>query len=75
MTTVASKGKEKEVDIQVTEKFTMTELPETSKEQGQVQISPTQTNVAKISILQTPHNVEKGKKRDAEATTPVNGSS
>ena len=53
----------------------MTELPETSKEQGQVQIAPTQTNVVKISILQNPLNVEKGKKRDAEAATPISGSS
>ena len=28
-----------------------------------------------MSILQTPLNVEKGKKRDAEAATPVSGSS
>ena len=32
--TVASKGKKKEVDIQVTKKLKMTEQPETSKEQG-----------------------------------------
>ena len=53
----------------------MTEQPETSKEQGQVQISPTHTNVAEMSILQTPLNVEKGKKRDAKAATPISGSS
>ena len=28
-----------------------------------------------MSILQTPLNVEKGKKRDAEAATPLSGSS
>ena len=32
LATVQSKGKEKEPDIQVFEKFTMTEQPETSKE-------------------------------------------
>lgn len=70
LATLVSKGKEKEANIQVTKKFTMTEQPETSKEQGQIQISPTQINVAEFSILQTPLNVEKGKKRDAEAATP-----
>ena len=59
LATVASKGKEKEADIQVTEKFTMTEQPETSKEKGKIQVSPTQTNVAEISIIKTPLNVEK----------------
>ena len=34
--TITSKGKEKETDIQVTEKFTMTEQPKTSKEQAQI---------------------------------------
>ena len=43
----------------------MTEQPKTSKEQAQIQTSPTQINVAEISILQTPLNEEKGKKRDA----------
>ena len=32
-------------------------------------------DVEKISILQTPLNEEKGKKRDAETTTPISGSS
>ena len=49
----------------------MTEQPQTSKGQDQVQISPTQTNVAEVSILQTPLNLEKSKKRDAEIATPV----
>ena len=31
--------------------------------------------MAEISVLQTPLNVEKGKKRDAEAATPISGSS
>ena len=29
--------------------------------------------MAEVSILQTPLNVEKGKKRDVEVATPVNG--
>jgi len=75
LATVQSKGKEKEPDIQVFEKFTMTEQPETSKEQVQVQIPPIQINEPEISILQTPINIEKGKKRDVEVATPVGGSS
>ena len=75
LATVQSKGKEKEPDIQVFEKFTMTEQLETSKEQFQVQIPPIQINEPEISILQTPINIEKGKKRDAEVATPVGGSS
>ena len=49
----------------------MTEQLETSKEQGQVQIPPVQINELEISNLQTPLNVEKGKKREAETSTPV----
>lgn len=51
----------------------MTEQPETSKEQGQVQIPPVQINEPEIADLQTPLNVEKGKKREAETSTPVGG--
>lgn len=72
---VESKGKEKEPDIQIIEKFIMTAQPETSKEQGQGQIPPTQISEPEISILQTPLNIEKGKKREAETTTPIGGSS
>ena len=48
----------------------MTEQPQTSKGQDQVQVSSVQTNPVEVSILQTPLNVEKGKRREAEATTP-----
>ena len=53
----------------------MTEQPETSKEQCQGQIPPTQISEPEISILQTPLNIEKGKKREVETTTPIGGSS
>ena len=53
----------------------MTQQSETSEEHGQVQIPPTQINEPEISILQPPLNVEKGKKRNVEAATPVGGSS
>ena len=53
----------------------MIEQPQTSKGQDQVQVSSVQTNPVEMSILQTPLNVEKGKKREAEAATPLTGSS
>ena len=53
----------------------MTEQPQTSKGQEQVQIPPIHINEPEISILQTPLNVEKGKKRDAKTATPISGSS
>ena len=53
----------------------MTEQPQTSKGQDQVQVSSVQTNIIESSILQTSLNVEKGKKRDAKAATPFTGSS
>ena len=40
----------------------MKEQPETSKEQGQGQIPPTQISELEISILQNPLNIEKGKR-------------
>lgn len=70
---VSSKGKEKEVDTQVKETFTMTEQPQTSKGQDQVHVSSIQTNPVEMSIFQTPLNMEKGKKREAEAATPLTG--
>jgi len=59
----------------VIETFKMTEQPQTSKGQDQVQVSSVQTNPIEISILQTPSKVEKGKKREAESTTSLNESS
>ena len=53
----------------------MKEQPQTSKGQDQVQVSSIQTNPIEVSILQTPLNVEKGKRREAEAATPFIGSS
>ena len=53
----------------------MTKQPENSKEQGQGQIPPTQISEPEISILQTPLNIEKGKKREAETTTRIGDSS
>ena len=72
---VESKGKEKEPDIKIIEKIIMTKQPETSKEQGQGKIPPTHISELEISILQTPLNIEKGEKREAETTTPIGGSS
>jgi len=71
---IDSKGKEKEPDIQIIENFTMTELPETSEEQSKTQIPPVQINETELSNLQTPLNVEKGKKREAKTSTPVDRS-
>ena len=71
---VESKGKEKEHEIQVIETFKMTEQPQTSKAQGQVQVPP-QTNPVEMPNLQTPLNIEKGKKREAEGPTPPKESS
>ena len=65
--TAVSKEKEKEASAQIT----MEEKPKTFRDQAQQQISPTQTNVAESSILKTPLNEEKGKKREAETTTPI----
>ena len=53
----------------------MSEQPETSKEQAQIQTSPTQINVVETPILKTPLNEEKSKKRDTETTTPISGPS
>ena len=53
----------------------MTEQPQTSKGRDQLQVSYVQTNPVEMSILQTPLNVEKGKKRDVEVATPFTGSS
>ena len=51
----------------------MTDQPATSKEQSQGQTPPVQTKAPEIPALQTPLNVEKGKKRDKEEATPING--
>ena len=51
----------------------MTDQPATSKEQGQGQVPPAQKKALEIPILQTPLNEERGKKRDRQEDTPING--
>ena len=53
----------------------MSKQPETSKEQAQMKTPPTQVNVVEPSILQTPLNEERTKKRDREVATHASGSS
>ena len=64
------KGKGKEPEIQVIETLVMAEKPQTSKAPEQSQVSPTQVNHPQVPELQTPTNVEIGKKRQVPDTTP-----
>jgi len=67
---VESKGKEKEPDVPIREAVIMTEEPPTSKEMDPIPVTSEQTPPVETSVLQTPLNLEKNKKRDAEAATP-----
>lgn len=69
--TRTSKGKELETNIQTTKQSTMSKQPKTSKEEAQIHTPPTQGNVGEPSVLQTPLNEERNKKRDRETTTPA----
>ena len=52
----------------------MAEQPAISKEQGQGQAPPLQTEIPQIPLLQTPLNEERSKKRDQGETTPTSES-
>ena len=53
----------------------MAEKPQTSRAPDQTQVSPTQVNHPEVSELQTPSNMEIGKKRQAPDPTPPKESS
>ena len=53
----------------------MTEKPQTSKAPDQTQVSPVQVNHPEVSELQTPSNMEIGKKRQVADPTPPKESS
>ncbi len=56
-----------------TEQHIMTDQRATSKEQGQEKIPLAQRKALEVPTLHTPLNEEKGKKRDREEGTPING--
>lgn len=70
-----SKGKGKEPKIQVIETLIMAEKPQTSRAADQTQVSLTQVKHPEVSELQTPSNMEIGKKRQVPDTTPPKESS
>lgn len=56
-----------------TEQQEMKDQPTSSKQQGQGEIPSAHTKALEIPALQTPLNVEKGRKRDQEEATPITG--
>lgn len=64
----AEKGKEIE---HYEQQSTMEEQPSSNPKKGQEQSPLTQTKAPEITVLQTPHNEERGKKRDRTDGTPT----
>lgn len=67
---ISSVGKGKEIEHSERQS-TMEEKSSSNPEKGQEQSPSTQTKAPEIPVMQTPHNEERGKKRDRTDDTPT----